>query len=62
MIRQSEQIKVEEKKLVEAKKQRAVRMIAEVEEANKRAIEVKDQRKVEEKELEQQIIDYNRAK
>lgn len=37
-------------------------MIAEVEEANKRAIEVKDQRKVEEKELEQQIIDYNRAK
>ena len=53
---------MEEKKLVEAKKQRAVRMIAEVEEANKRAIEVKDQRKVEEKELEQQIIDYNRAK
>ncbi len=62
MIRQAEQVKEEEKKMIEAKKQRALRMIAEVEEANKRAIEVKDQRKKEEKDLEQQIVDYNRAK
>jgi len=53
MIRQAEQVKAEEQKLLQAKKERALRMIGEVEEANKRAIEVKDQRKREEKELEQ---------
>jgi hypothetical protein len=53
MIRQAEQVKAEEQKLLQAKKERALRMIGEVEDANKRAIEVKDQRKREEKELEQ---------
>lgn len=53
MIRQAEQVKAEEQKLLQAKKERALRMIGEVEEANKRAIEVKDQRKREEKDLEQ---------
>ncbi len=52
MIRQAEQLKVEEQKLVKAKKDRAVRMMGEVEEANKRAIEVKENRKQEEKDLE----------
>lgn len=37
-------------------------MMGEVEEANKRAIEVKENRKKEEKDLEQQIVDYNRNK
>ena len=44
------------------KKERALKMMGEVEEANRRAIEVKDQRKKEEKDLEQQIVEYNRAK
>jgi hypothetical protein len=48
--------------MLEAKKTRALAMIAEVEDANKRAIEVKEQRKREEKDLEQQIVEYNRAK
>ena len=48
--------------MLDAKKVRATAMIAEVEDANKRAIQVKDQRKKEEKDLEQKIIDYNRAK
>jgi hypothetical protein len=52
MIRQAEQLKAEEQKLVKAKKDRAVRMMGEVEEANKRAIEVKENRKQEEKDLE----------
>jgi len=34
----------------------------EVEEANKRAIDVKDYKKKEEKDLEQKIVDYNRSK
>jgi hypothetical protein len=62
MIKQAEQLKVEEHKMLEAKKDRALKMIAEVEVANKRAIEVKEQRKNEEKNLEQQIVEYNRAK
>ena len=53
MIRQAEQVKADEQKLLQTKKERALRMIGEVEEANKRAIEVKDQRKREEKDLEQ---------
>lgn len=52
MIRQAEQLKEEEQKALKAKKERAVRMMGEVEEANKRAIEVKDNRKKEEKDLE----------
>lgn len=34
----------------------------EVEEANKRAIDVKDQRKLQEKEMEMKIVEYNRQK
>jgi hypothetical protein len=48
--------------MLHAKKDRALRMMGEVEEANKRAIDVKDQRKREEKDLEQQIVEYNRQK
>jgi hypothetical protein len=36
--------------------------MAEVEEANKRAIDVKETKKVQEKELEMKIVDYNRQK
>ena len=55
-------LKEEEQKALQAKKERAVRMMGEVEEANKRAIEVKENRKKEEKDLEQQIVEYNRQK
>jgi hypothetical protein len=34
--------------------------MSEVEDANKKAIDVKDQKKLEEKELEMKIVDYNR--
>lgn len=53
MLKQAEQVKLDEHRMLEAKKTRALAMIAEVEESNKRAIEVKEQRKVEEKNLEQ---------
>lgn len=62
MLRQAEQVKEEEQRMLQAKKERALRMMAEVEEANKRAIDVKDLRKKEEKDLEQQIVEYNRQK
>lgn len=62
MVRQAEQVKKDELLIVAAKKDRAIRMMGEVEVANKRAIDVKDQRKKEEKDLEQQIVDYNRSK
>ncbi len=55
-------MKEEEHKQLHSKKERALRMMAEVEEANKRAIDVKDMRKREEKDLEQQIVEYNRQK
>lgn len=62
MMRQAEQVKEEEHKMLHTKKERALRMMGEVEEANKRAIDVKDLRKKEEKDLEQQIVEYNRQK
>ena len=62
MMRQAEQLKVDEGKMIAVKKDRALRMMGEVEEANKRAIEVKDSRKKEEKDLEQGIVEYNRSK
>ncbi len=36
--------------------------MSEVEEANKKAIDVKESKKVQEKELEMKIVDYNRQK
>lgn len=36
--------------------------MAEVEEANKKAIDIKESKKREEKDLEQQIVEYNRQK
>lgn len=36
--------------------------MSEVEDANKRAIDVKEHKKYEEKELEMKIVDYNRQK
>ena len=60
MLRQIEQLKQEEVKQVEAKKQRANVLMGEVEEANRRAIDIKDGRKKEEKDLESKIVEYNR--
>jgi hypothetical protein len=36
--------------------------MAEVEDANKKAIDVKDGKKKEEKDLEQKIVEYNKSK
>jgi len=36
--------------------------MSEVEDANKKAIEVKEEKKMEEKQLEMKIVDYNRQK
>lgn len=45
MLRQADALKEDELKVLAHKKERALKMMGEVEEANKRAIEVKDQRK-----------------
>lgn len=47
-------------KIALEKKERAKVLMVEVEEANKRAITVKDGKKKEEKDLEMKIVDYNR--
>lgn len=36
--------------------------MSEVEDANKKAVEVKEMKKLEEKQLEMKIVDYNRQK
>jgi hypothetical protein len=48
--------------LAAEKKDRAAKLMTEVEEANKRAIDVKESKKSEEKNLEAKIVDYNRQK
>ena len=62
MLRQIDQLKQEEVKTAVEKKDRVNKLMQEVEEANKRAIDVKDQQKYQEKELEMKIVDYNRQK
>ena len=37
-------------------------MMQEVEESNKKAVDIKEYKKKEEKDLEQKIVDYNRSK
>ena len=44
------------------KKDRVQKIMNEVEEANKRAIDVKEGKKKEEKDLEMKIVEYNRQK
>ncbi len=60
MLRQIEQLKQEEVKQAVEKKDRVNKLMNEVEEANKRAIDVKDGKKKEEKDLEMKIVEYNR--
>lgn len=62
MMKQIEQLKTEEQRLALEKKDRAARLMQEVEEANKRAIDVKESKKKEEKDLESKIVEYNRQK
>lgn len=62
MLRQIEQLKQEELRLAQEKKDRAAKLMCEVEDANKRAIDVKEYKKKEEKDLEQKIVDYNKSK
>jgi hypothetical protein len=44
------------------KKERVQKLMSEVEDANKRAIDVKEYKKTEEKDLEMKIVEYNRQK
>ena len=62
MLRQIEQLKEEEIRQAQEKKERAAKLMLEVEEANKRAIDVKEGKKKEEKDLEMKIVDYNKQK
>ena len=62
MLRQIDQLKEEEVKQALEKKGRVQKLMSEVEEANKKAIEVKEVKKTEEKQLEMKIVDYNRQK
>ena len=62
MMRQIEQLKSEEQRMQHEKKQRAALMMNEVEDANKKAITIKDGKKKEEKDLEMKIVDYNKQK
>lgn len=62
MLRQIEILKQEEVKSAQEKKERAAILMLEVEDANRRAIDVKESKKYEEKELEKKIVDYNKSK
>ncbi len=52
MLRQIEALKAEEHKQAEGKKEQARRLMLEVEESNKRAIGAKDQKKKDERDLD----------
>lgn len=60
MLKQIELLKEEEVKQAHSKKNRATALMGEVEEANRRAIDIKDLKKKEEKDLEMKIVDYNK--
>jgi hypothetical protein len=62
MLRQIEQLKQEEVKNAIEKKERVNKLMGEVEDANKRAVDVKEYKKLEEKNLEMKIVEYNRNK
>ena len=62
MLRQIEILKEEEVKQAQEKKERAKVLMHEVEAANKRAIDVKESKKKEEKDLELKIVEYNKSK
>lgn len=62
MLRQIEQLKQDEIKQAMEKKERVNKLMNEVEDANKKAIDVKEYKKLEEKQLEMKIVDYNRQK
>lgn len=62
MLRQIEQLKEEEVRQALEKKGRVQKLMSEVEDANKKAIDVKESKKVEEKNLEMKIVEYNRQK
>ncbi len=62
MIKHTNALKAEEVKASLAKKEQAKRLMGEVEDANKKAIDIKESKKHEEKELEFKIVEYNRQK
>jgi Trichohyalin-plectin-homology domain len=62
MLRQIEQLKQDEVKQAVEKKERVNKLMSEVEEANKKAVDVKENKKLEEKHLELKIVEYNRQK
>jgi hypothetical protein len=62
MLKHIENLKAEEVKLAKLKQERAAVMMKEVEAANHEAITVKTKKIMEEKDLEQKIVDYNKNK
>ena len=62
MLKHIENLKAEEVKLAKLKQERAAVMMKEVEAANHEAITVKSKKIMEEKDLEQKIVDYNKNK
>lgn len=62
ILKQIEDLKAEERRQQEEKLRQTAVLMAEVEVANKKAIDIKQQWVVEEKQLEQKIVDYNRTK
>ncbi len=62
MLKHIENLKAEEVKLAKLKQERAAVMMTEVEAANHEAIAVKAKKIMEEKELEQKIVEYNKNK
>jgi hypothetical protein len=62
MLRQIEALKAEEHAQAQVKKDQARRLMLEVEESNKRAIDGKESKKREERDLDNKIADYNKSK
>ena len=62
VLDQIQQLKREELRELEEKRETAQKMMVEVEEANKQAITEKDRKKMEEKDLEDKIVEYNRLR
>lgn len=62
MMRQIAELEEEEKRIAEIKKDQSAKLSQEVIEANKMAIEAKDRKKIEEREEELKILQYNLEK
>lgn len=62
ILKQIEDLKAEERRQAEEKLWQTAVLMGEVEVANKKAIDIKHHWVLEEKQLEQKIVDYNKTK